>query len=296
MLKSKASSGTLGKTPAKPSPRGAPKTPSREAEAVRLGEKTPATVVQTSKTPSKTPAKTPSKTPSRTPGKTPGKIRAAVARFHLPLLYRFSSKQHNAEEWKAPEAWEKQSSDPFVQDSRPTSSASSTYRMPISRDSHASSLSLDLSGLQRDVKLMAAATPEIALRRIKEEWGVSADIESKREVEMEKKRWILSALSRNDRPAVDRSWFRDEERRELSLFEGEGEFTPFSDEEQTLTNPQQQRRFGRPCTPTSPFTTSRLSHCLTPSFQMSTQYHFRPCPAHRPLYHFPRLSSQTSTV
>lgn len=55
-------------------------------------------------------------------------------------------------------------------------------------------MSLDLVGMQREVARMAAASAEIVTVRLNENWGNSSDASFYRELEMEKKRWMLSAL------------------------------------------------------------------------------------------------------
>ncbi|PNH27100.1 hypothetical protein VD0002_g3759 [Verticillium dahliae] len=62
------------------------------------------------------------------------------------------------------------------------------------------SLSLNLSGVQREVKSMAVASPETRLVRLTESWGVSDEANLYKELEMEKKRWMLSSLDNLDKP------------------------------------------------------------------------------------------------
>lgn len=64
----------------------------------------------------------------------------------------------------------------------------------LSPNDEAAATALDIAGLQREIKRMAAATPQIILLRLKEEWGTSPDANLYKELEMEKKRWMLSAL------------------------------------------------------------------------------------------------------
>lgn len=59
-------------------------------------------------------------------------------------------------------------------------------------------MSLDLNGMQRELKRMAAASESIILVRLKEEWGKSDDATLYKELEMEKKRWMLSAIHTMD--------------------------------------------------------------------------------------------------
>ncbi|KAF4982035.1 hypothetical protein FZEAL_2285 [Fusarium zealandicum] len=56
---------------------------------------------------------------------------------------------------------------------------------------------IDLESLQKEVKRMAAASPNVVLSRIKEVWR-TADETLHQELEMEKKRWMLSTLHHLD--------------------------------------------------------------------------------------------------
>lgn len=66
-------------------------------------------------------------------------------------------------------------------------------------------MSMDLHGMQREIRRMAAATPETILLRLKESWGPSHDAALYKELEIEKKRWMLSALHNLDPPDLDTS-------------------------------------------------------------------------------------------
>lgn len=61
-------------------------------------------------------------------------------------------------------------------------------------------LSLDLSGMQREIKRMGVASDNIRLIRLKETWGVSDEGGLYKELEMDKKRWMLSSLDHMDQP------------------------------------------------------------------------------------------------
>ncbi len=84
---------------------------------------------------------------------------------------------------------------------------------------------MDLSGMQREVKRMAAAPPQIILLRLREQWDSTADPVLYKESEMEKQRWMLSALHNMDRlsppPAVT---LPSEQQRILALFETPGKW------------------------------------------------------------------------
>ena len=99
--------------------------------------------------------------------------------------------------WKPPEAWDVS---PVPE---PATLAIATAGIPEKaiepEPSEAYSMSLDLNGMQRELKRMAAASPSIILVRLKEEWGKADDATLYKELEMEKKRWMLSALHNMDR-------------------------------------------------------------------------------------------------
>jgi hypothetical protein len=56
----------------------------------------------------------------------------------------------------------------------------------------------DLSALQREVRMMAAASPELILANVKAGMGDAADAMIYKELEMTKKRWMFSALNQNE--------------------------------------------------------------------------------------------------
>lgn len=76
---------------------------------------------------------------------------------------------------------------------------------------------------------MAAAGPQLILSRLTEEWGVSADASLYKELEMERKRWMLSALmnrSLEDMPYKAQAPKEERlVRKVLALFEPPGETT-----------------------------------------------------------------------
>jgi len=55
-------------------------------------------------------------------------------------------------------------------------------------------MSLDLRDMQREIRKMAAASHQNVLQRLTEEWERSQDASFYKELEMEKKRWMMSAL------------------------------------------------------------------------------------------------------
>ncbi|CAK7238493.1 hypothetical protein SEUCBS140593_010744 [Sporothrix eucalyptigena] len=81
-------------------------------------------------------------------------------------------------------------------------------------------LSLNLSGMQREILQMAAADQDTFWRRLTEEWGAWADAALYKELEMERKRWLLSALySINPLPDTGMVRTATADRRILAFFE-----------------------------------------------------------------------------
>lgn len=133
--------------------------------------------------------------------------------------------------WHAPESWNCSNPPASVMigpESEPSASAPSYYKQSSiahSQDEQSVSLSLNLSGMQREILQMAAASHETFLRRLTEEWGSSSDAALYKELEMEKKRWMLSALH-SINPSTDRGVAQVPiaDRRILAFFESHGEF------------------------------------------------------------------------
>jgi hypothetical protein len=55
-------------------------------------------------------------------------------------------------------------------------------------------LAQNLTAVQKEFQRMAAATPRITLIRLTEQWGNASDASFYKELEVDKKRWMLSAL------------------------------------------------------------------------------------------------------
>ncbi|KAK0651762.1 hypothetical protein B0T16DRAFT_454187 [Cercophora newfieldiana] len=100
-----------------------------------------------------------------------------------------STKQraNNPDAWKPPDNWDSQSTTSAKKLTTPSSS-------PRRQDASQHPMSLDLKGMQREIARMAVASAEIVTVRLNENWGNSSDGAFYRELEMEKKRWMLSAL------------------------------------------------------------------------------------------------------
>ena len=92
-------------------------------------------------------------------------------------------------------------------------------------------MSLDLKGMIRELKRMAAASPKLILLRLSEEWGKSTDASLYKELELEKKRWMLTALHNIDHNLEEDLMSNDTEQLEgqhkvLAFYENQGESLP----------------------------------------------------------------------
>ncbi|PKS11648.1 hypothetical protein jhhlp_001799 [Lomentospora prolificans] len=108
-------------------------------------------------------------------------------------------KPNNPEAWRPPEAWDYNPPDP--EPARPTRVRRFESREQLADDN---AIALDLHEMGREIEMMAAADPIIILQRLREDWRNSKDISLYKEVEMEKKMWMLSALHNMD-PTLDTS-------------------------------------------------------------------------------------------
>lgn len=90
-------------------------------------------------------------------------------------------------------------------------------------------LSVDLAGMQREVKRMARANSRIILMRLSEEWGDSTDAAALyKELEMDKKRWMLAALDKMDKGMDERAVSEKamaKSEKILALFETQGKYS-----------------------------------------------------------------------
>jgi hypothetical protein len=127
---------------------------------------------------------------SAAPSIPPRNQRRALRTIKTPA--RFSP--NNPQMWKAPDAW----------DCSPTSA---TFT-PSPRESRSEAcdggegdVSMTLVSMQSEARRRTAASPDIILRRLKEEWRFTGDATLYKETEMEKKRWMLTALFEEPRRA-----------------------------------------------------------------------------------------------
>ncbi|CAJ2508104.1 Uu.00g092900.m01.CDS01 [Anthostomella pinea] len=103
--------------------------------------------------------------------------------------YNSNERLGNPDAWKPPHEWDctptKQSASPSFDERlrvSPASPEADHYMSP------------DLLALQREVRMMAAASPELMLANMKSGMGEASDARVYRELEMARKRWMFSAL------------------------------------------------------------------------------------------------------
>ena len=100
----------------------------------------------------------------------------------------------NPDAWRPPEAWECNATDDTQ-----ACTTSKLRQAAAAEEAAYNSMSMDLPTLQRELRRMAAASPQIKLARLTEEWESTPDASFYKELEMEKKRWMLSALYNMDK-------------------------------------------------------------------------------------------------
>ncbi|KAH7141215.1 hypothetical protein B0J13DRAFT_676212 [Dactylonectria estremocensis] len=75
----------------------------------------------------------------------------------------------------------------------------STHKNSGSNNNNKSTeISSDLNTLQKEVRRMVVASPEVVLSRLKETWDTTEDMSLQHELELEKKYWMLSTLQHLD--------------------------------------------------------------------------------------------------
>ncbi|KAI1465624.1 uncharacterized protein F4812DRAFT_452166 [Daldinia caldariorum] len=95
----------------------------------------------------------------------------------------------NPDAWKPPHEWECTPNRQLA-----THSDEEGLHNSLISDDSERCMSPSLAALQREVRMMAAATPELMLANIKSSMGYSSDATVYKELEMAKKRWMFSAL------------------------------------------------------------------------------------------------------
>lgn len=100
---------------------------------------------------------------------------------------------NNPDAWKAPEEWDR-----IYEPRTPPIEQLMEETIALVLDDRDPTAALDLSILQQEVKRMAAASPGTILSRLKEVWSRANDPSLNHELDMEKKRWMLSVLHHLD--------------------------------------------------------------------------------------------------
>lgn len=91
----------------------------------------------------------------------------------------------------------------------------------------ASNVSLDLDAMKHEIKNMAVACPQSILVKLNEEWGTTTDAGFYRRLEMERKRWMLSALNsmhEKDQSLEEVDNISKDDQKVLALFESQCRF------------------------------------------------------------------------
>lgn len=182
--------------------------------------------------------------------------------------------------WKPPQNWDYQQ-----HNDRETSYVDRFPGTPTSTEQdHV--MAPDINALQREVRMMQAAGPQLMLANIKADTGDASEAVVYKEYEMTKKRWMFSALHRY-------GGFIDLERngempnqvtkgpKVLALYESQGQsiITSIIIQYKELTYRQPLPPFWLPCIPTLHLRTSPPSHFRQGSFPISSRFLFRrfPC-------------------
>ncbi|KAI1648586.1 uncharacterized protein F4817DRAFT_364245 [Daldinia loculata] len=107
----------------------------------------------------------------------------------------------NADAWKPPHEWDCTPNRETI-----TQSDEEGLHNSLISDDSDRCMSPSLAALQREVRMMAAASPELMLANIKSSMGHSSDATVYKELEMTKKRWMFSALQHEGYvPLVERA-------------------------------------------------------------------------------------------
>jgi hypothetical protein len=107
--------------------------------------------------------------------------------------------------WKPPEAWDCPHDEPETSEITPWKSLELPFQLVENGAGFAKGQeypSIEINYLQRSIGIMQAASQNIVLQRLKEEW-VGADASVSLRLELEKQFWMLSALRRKSGPSSD---------------------------------------------------------------------------------------------
>lgn len=133
-------------------------------------------------------------------------------------------KPNNPDAWRPPHEWD-------CQPSEIPRAIEKTFKEGVSKEFEEANTeeTLDLSTLQKEVKRMATTSAEATLSRLNQIWDTTTDPSQHQELEMEKKRWMLSALhhldpvSESDAPWPSKAKISSTpERKVLALYESKG--------------------------------------------------------------------------
>ncbi|KAJ3535127.1 hypothetical protein NM208_g6462 [Fusarium decemcellulare] len=108
-----------------------------------------------------------------------------------PMAITFTA--HDPDSWRPPQEWD------YLEQQKAKNAELANLYNTLPQEFNQMNLSIgpDLEMLHKEVKRMAAANPSVILSRIKEVWS-TADESLHEELEMEKKRWMLSTLKHLD--------------------------------------------------------------------------------------------------
>jgi hypothetical protein len=142
--------------------------------------------------------------------------------------YQSQDRLGNIDAWKPPHEWD-------CTPTKPSTSTTIDERLRVSPVSPEINDSMfpGLAALQRELRMMAAASPELMLANMKSSMGEASDAMVYKELEMTKKRWMFSALHQQSGYAqlIERTLERPESptatkrNRILALYETQGKLS-----------------------------------------------------------------------
>ena len=112
-------------------------------------------------------------------------------------LAKFSKTQKEKKKWKAPDAWESNTTEAAADTSTSTIEEEDEMILP-SQNEEDNVFAFDLTTMQRQIKKMATASAAEIWVRLHEVWGDENDPNMIREIELERKRWMLAAIHQLD--------------------------------------------------------------------------------------------------